>query len=495
MADEVEQLVRGGGSATGSGDWSRTLDQLFEMPRKKVLLAALGLLLLIALLDGMTQLALSLGILYLFPVILGAVALRRWQMVLLAMACAVLREHFGPWQWEALSISRLLSSFVTFAGAGLLLNEIARNRRQQNRHYREMTEEIARRQEAEGQLRTLVDSSPAAIITLDADGHVILANQAAHEMLQVPVGELPGHSIREYLPTLADLQAAGGALPYRTATNSRGRRANGEYFLACVWFATYQTRNGQHLAAIITDSSEDLRDFQETSLESLLKSTRVLVGSVSHEIRNVCAAIAVVHANLGRIAGVAETEDYTALGTLAQGLARLATVELQSAGESEKCAVNLGSLLEELRIVLEPTLEGESIELEMRDDHELPMVSGDHHSLLQVFLNLARNSVRAMEESVHRRITITPALEDDAVVVRFSDTGRGVTQPTKLFQPFQQGADAVGLGLFVSRALVRASGGELYHEPTPIGCTMCVRLKVSPHHQYFGEANPSEIHA
>ena len=77
-------------------------------------------------------------------------------------------------------------------------------------------------------------------------------------------------------------------------------------------FSTLPSSSGNRLAAIIVDGSEDLRDWQEASLQSILLSTRVLVGSVSHEIRNLAAAIVMVHSNLGRIPGVAESEDYSA---------------------------------------------------------------------------------------------------------------------------------------------------------------------------------------
>ncbi len=476
------------------GEWSKTLDQLFEMPRGKVLLATVGLVIGIAFFDNLFRLNISLGLLYFFPLALGAMALRRWQMVVLAAVCSLLKEHFGPYSWETLSASRLLSSVVTLGGVGLLLNETARNRRQQLRHYREMTAETEKRQEAEGQLRTLVESSPAAIVTVDEDGRIDLANHAAGELLRLPHAEVVGRSIGEFFPTLAELQSGGGDVPYRTATHCKGRRATGEHFPASVWFATYPTRNGRNLAAIITDSSEELRDWQETSLQNLLRSTRVLVGSVSHEIRNMCAAISVVHANLGRIDGVSETEDYAALGTLAQGLSRLATVELQAAGEPEEGVVSLQNLLEEFRIVLEPTIEAESIDFVFDAPAELPNVVGDHHSLLQVLLNLARNSVRAMESAETRQIVMEVAAQHDKVFIRFKDTGPGIAKPDLLFKAFQQGADAVGLGLFVSRALVRASGGELYHEPTGSGCTMCIRLNAAGVQESPGEVNITEVH-
>jgi PAS domain S-box-containing protein len=456
---------------------SRYIQTLFEAPARTLLPVALGLTIVIAVVDSHVESNMSLGLLYAIPVLICALYLSRWQVLVISLACALLREQFAPFSWEPHANTRIFSALLAFAGAGLFAGEMVRSRRMVLQHSRELKEQHERRMEAENQVRILVDSSPAAIVTLDAQGHVELANQAAHEMFGVPLTALPGQAIREFLPTVADLlQTADSDSPYRSATNCRGRRANGETFLACVWFATYPTSSGRRMAAIIADTSEDLRDWQETSLQSLLRSSRVLVGSVSHEIRNLCAAIGVVQSNLGRLPGVAGTEDYVALGTLAQTLSRLTTVELQSTSEQPMERVDLDHLLDEFRIVVSPTLESHEIELRTVSPGALPPVQGDHHGLLQVLLNLSRNSTRALQDCQPKRITVQLEVQPAGVLLRFADSGPGISSSSKLFQPFQPGAEAVGLGLFVSRAIVRACGGELYHEPSPRGCTMCVRL-------------------
>jgi two-component system sensor kinase FixL len=62
-------------------------------------------------------------------------------------------------------------------------------------------------------------------------------------------------------------------------------------------------------------------------------------------------------------------------------------------------------------------------------------------------------------------IAVTPS--PGAVQVRFSDSGPGVHSPQHLFQAFQQGADGSGLGLYVSRSIVRSYGGDLRYEGAP----------------------------
>lgn len=476
--------------------WARFLDPLFNLSRRTIFIIVFSMMALIALADWYVERNLSLGVLYTFPIVFAAMTFRRSEMVILVAVCTVLREHLAPFSWQPDVQQRLFYTAISYGGVGLLLNEIARNRRLMMSHYRELREQIERRRTAEAQFEALVESSPAAIITLGPDGRIEIANTAAEQILAVERGALLGRTAADYLPVLADLvrQDASGIV-YRATTTGVGRRANGESFHAYIWFSTLPSSSGNRLAAIIVDGSEDLRDWQEASLQSILRSTRVLVGSVSHEIRNLAAAIVMVHSNLGRIPGVSESEDYSALNTLAQGLARLATVELNQAAESDLTGVNLKRLVDEFCIIAAPSLEAIDGELVQDVPPDTPLVLGDHQGLIQVLMNLSRNSIRAMEGCDARKLVLRASSDQHNVFVRLIDTGPGVLNPDLAFQPFQPGADASGLGLFVSRAIIRGCQGELYHEPSPTGCTMVMKLKIYPLEDAASELSETEVQA
>ena len=110
---------------------------------------------------------------------------------------------------------------------------------------------------------------------------------------------------------------------------------------------------------------------------------------------------------------------------------------------------------------------------------EIPAVVADPHGLLQVFLNLAQNSLRAVGEAPVRDLEITVLAGDQRVLVFFQDSGPGVEAPERLFQPFQAGADGTGLGLYISRAIVRSYGGDLRFDPTAPGCCFVVELPLA----------------
>jgi two-component system sensor kinase FixL len=88
-----------------------------------------------------------------------------------------------------------------------------------------------------------------------------------------------------------------------------------------------------------------------------------------------------------------------------------------------------------------------------------------------VFLNLAQNSHRAVQSVSIRKLEITATMNGQRALISFQDSGHGVVDPHRLFQPFQEGADVTGLGLFISRVLIRSNGGELRHQPGGPGCS------------------------
>ena len=448
---------------------------IYSEDKRRILLGAAAVLLVgIALTDWYTQPYVSIGFLYLFPIMLAAGYLERWLTLVLALACAVLQESFSNLP-PSDRLTRLVMSSAGFIGPGLLVAELVRNRRAAERHLHEVEEHVRRREQAEEQLRILIESSPAAIVTVDGAGRILLANAAAQELF-APGGErLVGQSILDHLPSLAPVVDSRASRSYRASVQCRGVRADGEVFLAAVWFSTYETTGGPCLAAIVVDLSEDVRSREDLSLDHLLKNARILMSAVSHEIRNLCGAALVVHKNLARVESLRGNQDFEALGTVIEGLERLASMELK-ASDSEPSAVDIGAVLDEFRVLIEPGYREAGLQVLWNVPAGLPFVWADRYGLLQAFLNLARNSERALAESATKVLRISAAAAAGSVAVRFADTGPGVASPGGLFRPFQRTPGGSGLGLYVSRSILRSFGGDLVHEPAGPGSCFVVTL-------------------
>ena len=459
--------------------------------RTSVLTRAALLTAVIAAIDWRIDGNIPLGFLYLFPMLLAGSVLTRWQIALAAGLCTFLTEVFDTFDWfSPAGIPRDILIFAAFFCMGLFVYEVIRSRQTALHYTLEIEREVKARSEAEEQLKVLVESSPAAVFTTNSEGIVLLANQAAHRLFAIPPGTLPGRSIHEFLPSLVNVltpkSATGNAnekrQPFRTAMQCRGRRRDGEVFLADVWFSTYSTSAGARLAAMVVDGSEDLRNREQLSLHQLLAGSRILVGAVSHEIRNVCGAIAMAHANLSKnaalAANLAESKDFEALGNLILALEKIASMDLRQMAD-QACSVDLSSLIEEYCIIVEPALLEQDIRLSVEVEPGLPLVWADRQSLLQVLLNLTRNSERAMAREARRDLTISATRDKQRIAIRFRDTGCGVAHPDRLFRPFQRQAEATGLGLYLSRAFMRSFRGDLRYEPEPVGSSFIVDLSAA----------------
>jgi C4-dicarboxylate-specific signal transduction histidine kinase len=159
----------------------------------------------------------------------------------------------------------------------------------------------------------------------------------------------------------------------------------------------------------------------------------------------------------------------------------MANVELRArAGEVPDLEeIPLQRVLDDLRIVIESEWTGIDGVVRWHLPQDLPPVIADQHGLLQAFLNLAQNSHRAVQESSLRELNITVCVQEGQALTRFHDSGPGIACPEQLFQPFQHSADGTGLGLYVSRALVRSYGGDIRFERQAEGACFVVELRVA----------------
>jgi PAS domain S-box-containing protein len=419
----------------------------------------------------------SIGFLYLFPVLLAAPALKTWQILLVAALCGFLREAFDPLSIAPGATERLAVAIAGYAMTGFFVTALNQRRRNLSDYLAERERQTRLRQEAEQQVRILIETSPLAILTLDHSGRIALANESARQLFGFEDESLQGTDVAPYLPILNRmLKSPRPAVNLRTSVESKAQRRNGEVFLAHVWLSTYSTSQGPGLAAVVWDASESLRDREGSGFDSMMATSRVLVGAISHEIRNLASAAASAHARLASECPVQGNDEYHVLGTLIQGLEKIAHSGLRAASDREAVVADLGTVLDEARIVIEPGLRDAGISLIWEVGEGLPLVQADHHSLMQVLVNLARNSRQALEDCAVREVRISVAVERDLVAIHFRDSGPGVAQPDELFRPFQAGAHSVGLGLYISRAILRAHGGGLRYDPDGPGSRFTVEL-------------------
>lgn len=220
-----------------------SLDKLWSSPNRVLVLSAAAILIVaIALVDWRTLPYVSLGFLYLFPIMLAAGFLPRPAVIVLGIVCGILSEAFSSLDSGG-RISRLILETLAMTGCGLFVFELLRNRR--------LTLESQQR------LRALVETSPAAIVTVGQNGVVELANQAARDLMLPREPDLLGQSIGAFVPELQSASRADIATHIRTSMRCQVHRGTGETVPAEIWFSTYAEASARKLAAIIAEIPEE----------------------------------------------------------------------------------------------------------------------------------------------------------------------------------------------------------------------------------------------
>lgn len=127
-------------------------------------------------------------------------------------------------------------------------------------------------------------------------------------------------------------------------------------------------------------------------------------------------------------------------------------------------------------------LEQAGVEVRWTPPAEQVMVRAGSVRLQQVVMNLFSNAVDAMDGQAQKRLDISVFPDGDAqAVVAVRDTGPGIDQPEKIFDPFYStktvAEDSMGLGLSISYGLVQSFGGDIEGQNHPDGgAVFTVRL-------------------
>jgi len=109
-------------------------------------------------------------------------------------------------------------------------------------------------------------------------------------------------------------------------------------------------------------------------------------------------------------------------------------------------------------------LRSSTTRIEQQLESVLPGVRGDGNQLMQVFFNLISNAVDAMESHKGGVLTIKTMRDRGNVVILFLDTGPGIKEPHRVFDPFyttKPVGKGTGLGLGICFGIVQEHNGKI----------------------------------
>jgi signal transduction histidine kinase len=110
-------------------------------------------------------------------------------------------------------------------------------------------------------------------------------------------------------------------------------------------------------------------------------------------------------------------------------------------------------------------LRSSTTRIETQFESVLPGVRGDGNQLMQVFFNIISNAVDAMEAANGGTLTIKTMRDRGHVVILFSDSGPGIKEPHRVFDPFyttKPVGKGTGLGLSICFGIVQEHAGKVF---------------------------------
>ncbi len=236
-----------------------------------------------------------------------------------------------------------------------------------------------------------------------------------------------------------------------------------------------------HLEEMISDRTDELRAAKEAA-EDASRTKSEFLANMSHELRTPLNAI-LGYAQIMKRSGVLEPAGEFAVDTIEQSGEHLLTLINDildiSRIEANKLVLNptdfaLYPFLKGVAGIASMRAESKGINFAFRPDAVLPSaVRADETRLRQVLLNLLGNAIKFTERGSVRFAVSASAMTNgaDSALFRFGVEDDGVGIPPdaleQIFEPFVQfGTDhyrgqGAGLGLPISRALVRAMGGDI----------------------------------
>ncbi len=254
------------------------------------------------------------------------------------------------------------------------------------------------------------------------------------------------------------------------------------------------------------EAYESLRLTQEQLLQSeKMVAVGQLISGVAHELNNPLTAILGYSQLLKsdefttpRGADYVEKLYKQALRThrIVQNLLSVARQH-----KPERTQARLNHILEDTVGLREYDMKLNNIRVHRDFDPRLPVTSADPHQLQQVFLNILNNAFDAIQESGGGGgdVWIRTCTNDGRICVEITDSGTGVKNPHKIFDPFyttKPVGKGTGLGLSICYGIIKEHAGEiLVKNSPPRGATFTIFLPVARPLTIAAEPTPPALEA
>jgi two-component system nitrogen regulation sensor histidine kinase GlnL len=333
--------------------------------------------------------------------------------------------------------------------------------------------------------RHLIDSLNTAVVLVDNQLRIRHMNPAAEMLLAISFSQVSGtplvHYFREGQHTGDEMQLAAEQSHNYTKRQAHWQLHTGKKLT--VDYSVTPLPDSEGLTIEIHSLDRLLRISREEALISSQETTRNLVRSMAHEIKNPLGGIRGAAQLLERELHDKSLDEFTQI--IISEVDRLKNLVDRMLGPRQPLKfteTNIHEVLEHVASVIKVEA-GESVRLKRDYDPSIPEFPGDKEQLVQALLNIIRNAMQALQEAglnesgeivmrtrIQRQFTIGRTHHNLVCRVEIVDNGPGIPPELieDIFYPMISGrAEGTGLGLAISQHLIQQHHGLIECDSRP----------------------------
>lgn len=319
-----------------------------------------------------------------------------------------------------------------------------------------------------------IEQSPANILIASVDGTVQYANKRFCQLIEKEQCEIIGEhviALYEHHFMCDELSArwklAAEKQPWTGEIHYQDEKGRDKWEQVSLVPVEDRMGNVQQVLQISEDITNEKQSEKMLIKSEMLSAVGQLAAGIAHEIRNPLTSLR------GFLQLMIQTKTYEKeyAEVMMSEFIRLESMineflVLAKTKSATLDQVQVNTLLKDVCMILESQAVLNNVRIEKELSEKLPEILAVSNELKQVFLNILKNAIEAMEHA-EGVISIRSYREKDSVFITFEDQGKGISKEAleKLGEPFYTTKEkGTGLGLMVTFKIIENHGGSIHFE-------------------------------